>query len=158
MIIIGIDPGLSGGIAALDGKGLWIEVCPLPYITDGALSFVDGQRLRTILMDMREGQPATVVIERVSAMPKQGVTSSFNFGVGFGSVLGIVRAFDFPLVFVSPAKWKRDMGLSKDKNASLDKARMLYPSAPLPRKKDEGMAEALLIARWYASTQANQFP
>jgi hypothetical protein len=81
-------------------------------------------------------------------MPRQGIASAFNFGVGFGSLLGVLQARHIAIEFVTPAVWKRTMGLSQDKRASLDKARLLYPDAELGLAKHEGRAEALLLAHW----------
>ncbi len=81
-------------------------------------------------------------------MPRQGIASAFNFGVGFGSVLSILQARHLSIELVTPVVWKRAMGLSKDKRASLDKARLLYPAADLSLAKHEGRAEALLLAHW----------
>lgn len=151
MITIGIDPGMTGAISFL-GQGQDAEppVCrvfDLPVIRDGALSWIDGGRLRSLVLSNRDGH-CVAVIERVSAMPKQGVASSFNFGVGFGSVLGVLGAIGIPVEFVASSKWKRELGLSKDKHASLHKARLLFPDCELSLCKHEGRAEALLIAYW----------
>lgn len=151
MNIIAIDPGLTGALAVMHDGGQWLRITDLPIIRDGALAWVDGGELRRLLIEGRSGTDAIVVIERVSAMPTQGVSSSFNFGVGFGSILGAVQMLDLPLHFVQATKWKRELGLSRDKNASLDKARLLFPTAPLTLKKHDGRAEALLIAHWYVT-------
>jgi hypothetical protein len=88
-------------------------------------------------------------------MPRQGVASAFNFGVGFGSVLAVLQARHIAIELVTPAVWKRAMGLSADKRASLDKARLLYPTADLGLAKHDGRAEALLLAHW-ALTRVQQ--
>jgi len=151
MSIIAIDPGLTGGFAVLTNTGEYVSAAPLPVIRDGALAWIDGDELRGMIFAAKDATPTCCIIERVGAMPKQGVTSAFNFGCSFGSLLGAVTVLGCPLHLVQAAKWKRDLGLSSDKNASLDKARLLFPSAPLSRKKDDGVAEALLIAHWYAT-------
>jgi hypothetical protein len=74
----------------------------------------------------------------------------FGFGVGFGGLLMFLQGYNIPFQLVSPAKWKRAEGLTKDKELSLGKARSLWPGAPLTRKKDDGVAEALLMAHWLA--------
>jgi crossover junction endodeoxyribonuclease RuvC len=117
-LVIGIDPGLSGALAVLDGTG----------------------EVRRVA--------ARVVIERVSAMPKQGVSSTFTFGVAFGSILGAVQALNLPIEFVTPVTWKRALGLSSDKKAALHKARLMFPYAEINLEKHHGRAEALLIAHW----------
>lgn len=146
--IIGIDPGLSGGIAILDQTGALQALEDLPVIRDGKLSWIDGGRLQSLLIDTLHGRPARVFIERVQAFPKQGRSSAFNFGVGFGSVLGVLQARHLAIELVTPAVWKSAMGLNRDKRASLDKARLLFPMAELSCAKHEGRAEALLIARY----------
>lgn len=157
MITIGIDPGMTGAISFLgQGQNAEPPVCKvfdLPVIRDGALSWIDGARLRSRILSERDG-PCFAVIERVSAMPKQGVASSFNFGVGFGSVLGVLGAIGIPVEFVTPSKWKRELGLSRDKHASLHKARLLFPDCELSLCKHEGRAEALLIAYWSRWTRS----
>jgi crossover junction endodeoxyribonuclease RuvC len=81
-------------------------------------------------------------------MPGQGVASSFQFGVGFGSVLSVLQALHLPLEFVTAAVWKRSYGLSKGKHGSLHKAQLLYPTAELHLAKHDGRAESLLLARY----------
>lgn len=151
MITIGIDPGLTGAISFVgQGQNAEVPLCKvfdLPVIRDASLSWIDGNQLRSLILAERDG-PCVAVIERVSAMPKQGVASSFNFGVGFGSVLGVLGAIGIRLEFVTPSKWKRELGLSADKSASLHKARLLFPDCELHLQKHNGRAEALLIAYW----------
>lgn len=146
MLIIGIDPGLSGGIAAISSASELLDVADLPVIRDGKLSWIDGGELRSWLLGVIGEK--RVIIERVTPMPKQGLGSTFNFGVGFGSVLGVAQSLGLPIELVTAATWKGALGLSRDKRASLDKARLLYPSAQLHLAKHEGRAEALLIATW----------
>ncbi len=81
-------------------------------------------------------------------MPRQGIASAFQFGVGFGSVLSVLQALHISLEFVTPAVWKRAYGLSRDKHASLFKARLMFPTAELNLAKHDGRAEALLIAEY----------
>jgi crossover junction endodeoxyribonuclease RuvC len=153
-LTIGIDPGQSGAIAVLAADGSLELVCDLPVIRDRSLAWIDGGELQSILLDAIRGRTARAVVERVSAMPRQGVASSFAFGVGFGSVLGVVQALHLPLELVTPAQWKRALGLSSDKHASLHKARLLFPTAELGLAKHDGRAEALLIAHHAVRYQA----
>jgi len=146
VITVGIDPGLCGGIAAIDAAGIALDVADLPVIRDGKLSWIDGGQLRSWFLSIPGDK--RVVVERVTPMPKQGLGSTFNFGVGFGSVLGVVQSLGLPIELVTAATWKGALGLSRDKRASLDKARLLYPNAELTLAKHEGRAEALLIATW----------
>ena len=148
--IIGIDPGLSGGIAMLDPSGALIAVADLPVLRLDKLAWIDAFALRTWIMEQREGKPCIAVVERVNSMPKQGVASSFQFGVGFGSILACMRMLSLPLHLPRPATWKRQMQLTgKDKHAALDKARQLWPTAELHLSKHDGRAEALLVALWH---------
>lgn len=151
LLTIGIDPGLSGAIAFMaDDES---TVYDLPVIRSNSLAWIDGAALQSLIINEREGRQATAMIEQVSAMPKQGVTSSFHFGVGFGSILGVLQALSIPIEFVRPGAWKKAQGLNSDKKAALHKARLLYPDIDLHLEKHDGRAEALLIAR-YARAQA----
>jgi crossover junction endodeoxyribonuclease RuvC len=152
VITIGIDPGLSGAIAAVDQSGHY-EVHDLPVQRDKSLAWIDGAQLGSIVRGFGAAHYMTCIIERVSAMPKQGVASSFGFGVNFGSVLGVIQGLGIRLDLVTPAKWKREMGLGAEKHASLHKARLLFPKAELHLCKHDGRAEALLIAHWYLTRQ-----
>ena len=150
-LTIGNDPGLSGAIAILNTEGAIESLRDLPIIRDKSLAWVDGSELQSIIMAALRGRAAVAVIERVSSMPGQGIASSFAFGVGFGSLLSVLQALHIRIEFVTPAVWKRSLGLSKDKDASLHKARLLFPLAELHLKKHDGRAEALLIAHYAMS-------
>jgi crossover junction endodeoxyribonuclease RuvC len=147
-LIVGIDPGLSGALAVLTATGEFERVCDLPVIRDRSLAWIDGSELQSTLLDALRGRAARAVVERVSAMPKQGVASSFAFGVGFGSILSVLQAMHVSVELITPAVWKRALGLSRDKHASLHKARLLFPTAELHLAKHEGRAEALLLAHY----------
>ena len=157
MRIIGIDPGMSGGIASVFDNGP-ARVDDLPVITDRNLTWIDGSALQTLLLgrDLIAHQQTVVVIERVSAMPKQGVSSSFKFGMTFGSILSVVQAVGYRLEFVTPAVWKRDLCLSSDKKAALHKARLLFPNCDLSLERHDGRAESLLIAHWYVTKRVER--
>lgn len=150
-LTIGIDPGLSGAIAMLDSQGDVCFVADLPVVRDNKLAWIDGGELQSMILNWRGARPCTAMIERVNAMPKQGVSSSFQFGVGFGSILSVLQAMAIPIEFVRPANWKKAMNLSSDKKAALHKARLLYPDVDLRLAKHDGRAEALLIARYARS-------
>ncbi len=158
VVVIGIDPGLSGALAVLDGDGTIITLADLPVIRDRSLAWIDGGELQSIVLDAIRGRQARAVVERVSAMPGQGVASSFQFGVGFGSILGVLQAMHLPIELVTAARWKRSLGLSGDKNASLHKARLLFPTADLRLAKHDGRAEALLLAHWWQSRSLPRAP
>jgi crossover junction endodeoxyribonuclease RuvC len=147
-LTIGIDPGLSGAIAVLEPNGVLVALADLPVIRDKSLAWIDGGALSSWLLTHAAGSPKRAFVERVSAMPKQGVSSSFQFGVGFGAVLATLQCLQIPLELVTASKWKREMALGKDKKAALHKARLLWPTAELHLEKHHGRAEALLIAYW----------
>ena len=147
-LTLGVDPGLSGAIAALDDAGSVVGVADLPVIRDRSVAWIDGAALQTWLLDTLAGRMARAVVERVSAMPRQGVSSSLQFGAAFGSLLSVLQANQVAIELVTPAQWKRALGLSSDKKASLHKARLLFPTADLRLAKHDGRAEALLLAYW----------
>ena len=141
-MIIAIDPGKSGAVAFLNDAGKFWRVIDMP---DAPILLVEELRLMA--------QPnRRVILEHVGAMPGQGVTSMFNFGVSFGITQGVIAALGLPMELVRPNVWKKAMGLSRDKEASRLKALQLFPEAAevLKRKKDEGRAEALLLGLWFA--------
>ena len=146
MVFLGVDPGLSGAIAALDAEGSLIALADLPVIRDLSLAWIDGGKLHSLLSEAIAGRSCRATVERVSSMPGQGVASSFQFGVGFGSILSVLQVLEIPVELVTPGVWKRSCGLGKDKRAALDKARLLFPSAELSLAKHHGRAEALLLA------------
>lgn len=154
MITIGVDPGLSGAIALLNEHGHLIDVYDMP-VAGGAVS---AQLLADAENWAESSTYGTVVIEDVHAMPKQGVTSSFGFGRSKGVVEGVFAAARRPIVYVAPSAWKRDLRLSKDKGASRQRALELWPShaAKFARVKDDGRAEAALIAHWHLTINARR--
>lgn len=100
------------------------------------------------LMQAIDGQDVMFCIEDVHSMPKQGVSSTFKFGMAVGAIQAIVELTRAPWVIVRPQRWKKDMGVTAQKSTSLDLARHIWPIAPLKRVKDHGVAEALLLAEW----------
>ena len=159
MLIIGVDPGISGSICFFeDGKIL--DVVEMPTMTEGKKNKrqVNGaQTYNEILKRIGkiEKHNIRVVIEQVSAMPGQGVTSMFNFGQSFGILKGICSAMQLPMYFVRPAKWKKYFNLiNSEKDASRTKAIEIFPyfSGHLSRKKDSNKADAILIASFYYET------
>ena len=159
MLIIGIDPGISGSICFFeDGKIL--EVVEMPTMTEGKKNKrqVNGSQIYNEILkkiNKFEKQNIRVVIEQVSAMPGQGVTSMFNFGQSFGILKGICSAMQLPMYFVRPAKWKKYFGLiNSEKDASRTKAIEMFPyfSSHLSKKKDSNKADAILIASFYYET------
>lgn len=159
MLVIGIDPGISGSICFFqDGK--INDVVEMPTMIEGKKNKkqVNGSQIfneisyRTKKIDRKD---IKVVIEQVSAMPGQGVTSMFNFGQSFGILKGICSAMQLPMYFVRPAKWKKYFNLiNSEKDASRTRAIEIFPyfSSQLSRKKDSNKADAILIASFYYET------
>lgn len=143
MISIGIDPGKSGGYAVLqDGRifvaRVWDDV---GFIS--AMQYVADQPVSTI----------RVALEKVGAMPHQGVTSMFSFGTSYGFIQGVLQAYGIPYQLVPPGVWKREFGLSSDKQKSIDVCRRLFPDAnllatPRCKKPSDGISESLLLAEY----------
>ena len=159
MMIIGIDPGISGSICFFQ-DGIIKDVIEMPTMTDGKKNKrqVNGSQIFNEIysrINNIDKKDIKVVIEQVSAMPGQGVTSMFNFGQSFGTLKGICSAMQLPMYFVRPAKWKKYFGLIKsEKDASRTKAIEVFPyfSSELSRKKDSNKADAILIASFYYET------
>jgi crossover junction endodeoxyribonuclease RuvC len=152
MIYIAIDPGLTGAIAAIDDQAQLVVCHDLPIISDNRLKWIDSNELTGLLMQCRDGRPAQITVERSQAMPGQGVSSTFTTGVVMGSILAACQRIAVPLHLVTAAVWKRQMGLDSSKPVSLDKARLLFPTAELARVKDHNRAEALLLAEYSRRT------
>lgn len=153
MIHIAIDPGLTGAIAAIDNEAQLVLCADLPVIRSNKLAWIDSNELTELFLRCLQGRPARVMVERSQAMPGQGVSSTFCIGVVLGSILAACQRIAVPMDLVTASTWKRSMGLDSRKSASLDKARLLFPSAELDRKKDHGRAEALLLAEYSRRTQ-----
>ena len=159
MLIIGIDPGISGSICFFqDGK--MVDVVEMPTMIEGKKNKkqVNGSQIFNEISEKikkLDKKEIKVVIEQVSAMPGQGVTSMFNFGQSFGVLKGICSAMQLSMHFVRPAKWKRFFNLiNAEKDASRTKAIEIFPyiSTQLSRKKDANKADAALIASFFYET------
>ena len=159
MLIIGIDPGISGSICFFkDGKIL--DAIEMPTMTDGKKNKrqVNGSQIYNEIkkkIDVVSEEDIRVVIEHVTAMPGQGVTSMFNFGQSFGILKGICSAMRLPMYFVRPTKWKKYFNLiNSEKDASRTRAIEIFPyfSSQLSKKKDSNKADAILIASFYYET------
>jgi len=151
MLTIGIDPGLTGAFAVLDASGALVTVADLPIMRDRRLGWVDAEVFSSTLFGIANGDRMDVTVERVHAMPRNGSQAAFSQGCTLGSLLAALQLVRARIELVQPAAWKKALGLSSDKSASLDKARLLYPLASLDRKKDHNRAEALLIAHFAQS-------
>jgi crossover junction endodeoxyribonuclease RuvC len=155
--IIGIDPGTSGAYSVLDQKTLdlieWGEI-PTGIIGEKT-KIIDANALREILEPFSERSVA--VVEKVSAMPGQGVVSMFSFGRSLGTIEGILAGLKIPVLYITPQKWKKEQGLiSKNKDASRILVNQMYPKTPFRLKKDNGITDAILIARTFFLS--NLFP
>lgn len=142
-LFIGIDPGKSGGIAYIDTQDN----------ISGTMPYSD-----TALIDLCRdashdwGKEVVCCLEKVGAMPGQGVTSMFNFGQSYGYIRGVLESFGIPYQEITPQKWKKAFGLNSDKSKSVEVCRRLFPSADLTpgkcKKPQDGLAEALLMAEY----------
>ena len=159
MLIIGIDPGISGSISFLD-DGKIIEVIEMPTMAEGKKNKkqVNGSQIYNEILRMIKKfgkDDIRVVIAQVSAMPGQGFTSMFNFGQSYGILKGICSAMQLPMYFVRPSKWKKYFNLiNSEKDASRTRAIEIFPyfSSQLSKKKDSNKADAILIASFYYET------
>ena len=163
MLIIGIDPGITGSICFFE-DGKIIDVVEMPNMAEGKKNKIQvngaqiyheiSKRIKNL-----EKKNIKVVIEQVAAMPGQGVTSMFNFGQSFGVLKGICAAMQIPMYFVRPAKWKKYFNLiNSEKDASRTKAIEIFPhfSTQLSRKKDSNKADAILISSFFHETYRSE--
>jgi crossover junction endodeoxyribonuclease RuvC len=150
MRILGVDPGIYGGLAIIqiDGSGptKLIDAIDIPVIGVAAKERVDALALRDWLMQQC---PDHAYIERAQAMPKQGASSGFKYGRAVGAIEAVISTYNVPVTLIEPAGWKKYHRIHQgDKEASRQRALQLFPGAHLmlARKKDHGRAEATLIA------------
>ena len=163
MLIIGIDPGITGSICFFE-DGKIIDVVEMPSMAEGKKNKkqVNGAQIyHEIISRIKhlKKEEIKVIIEQVSAMPGQGVTSMFNFGQSFGILKGICSAMQLPMFFVRPAKWKKYFNLiNSEKDASRTRAIEIFPyfSSQLSKKKDSNKADAILLASFYYETYKNE--
>jgi crossover junction endodeoxyribonuclease RuvC len=143
--LVAIDPGLSGAIAIRVGSAVTAQPLPL------AGKLLDLAALSDII---RQAQPTLAIVEKVHAMPGQGVTSMFTFGMGYGAIQGILATLKTPYELVTPQRWKGAIlaGTTKDKNAAIAYCRRAYPDVPLVpprcRKPHDGIADALCLLEY----------
>lgn len=146
-MIVGIDPGKQGGIAYIDAASCESSAMAMPLIGKD----IDGHELASVLHNLN---PGVVIVEKSQAMPGQGVTSMFNYGVGFGRLLGILEALGLPYRLVTPQAWKKTVlaGTAKDKDAAVAFVRRAYPHIDLTpgrkTKPHDGMADAICLAEY----------
>jgi len=151
MIVMAIDPGLSGAIAVFIDDVL-IDVVDMPT---HELTRNGKAKRQVAAADLAgiftQHDPRHVIVEKVSAMPGQGVTSMFSFGRSLGIIEGIIAAYDIPVTYVTPGVWTKGIGRGLGKDASRARACELYPShqQKFARVKDDGRADAVLIGAWW---------
>lgn len=150
--VIGIDPGKSGAIAMVEaGKVLFVEDTPVITPKKGKAQYDERAMFQLLESAVLDGAKK-IILEKVSAMPGQGVTSMFSFGQGFGLWLGMMAALSIPYELVTPQRWGKDMLADipgDDRKArSVMAAKRMFPELQFARKKDHGRAEAILLAAW----------
>ena len=163
MYIIGIDPGISGAICFFE-DGKIVDVIEMPSMAEGKQNkkqVIGNQLFNEITSRLTEvsQDEVCVVVEHVTAMPGQGVTSMFNFGQSFGVIKGICSAMQLPIHYVRPTKWKKYFNLiNTSKDASRSRAIEIFPkvSDKLKRKKDSNKADAILIASYYYNSNKSK--
>ena len=158
MIVVGIDPGLSGAIAILENNKV-LNIFDMPVMAEGKKNkrqLNSAQLVSIIKNNTKPDVEIAVVVEQVNAMPGQGVTSMFNFGQTFGAIKGVCAALELPIFFVRPSKWKKHFELiNSSKDSSRTKVIEMYPSlsSQLAKKKDVNKSDAILIARFHTETR-----
>lgn len=150
-LIAGIDCGSNGAIAILRQDGSLVTVADMPYVM---VKIGKTERKRVDPDGVARLLEATgvscVAIEAVHAMPTNGSLGNFVLGHAFGLIEGVVSTLSIPRTLVTPATWKRAMGVTSDKKSSLEMARSIWPLTDrFKRAKDDGRAEAALIALWH---------
>lgn len=140
MTYIGIDPGKKGAVAVIHEDGE-VEVCPMENV------------MLSLILKALSKIPTRCCLEKVHAMPGQGVTSMFNFGVSYGYLKGLLDAYNISYQEIPPERWKKEFGLNTDKTRSVEVCHQLFPATNLKasercRVDSDGMAEALLMAEY----------
>lgn len=147
-LILGVDPGLSGALALYDHeKSMIHSIYDMPVRPQGDKTTVDHEQLASIL-DIYSNRISFALIEYVHAMSKQGVSSTFKFGYGFGVVTGVIASHHIPIHFSPASVWKSQMGVTSVKASSIEKIKTLQPDSKeyFTLKKHDGRAEAALLA------------
>jgi crossover junction endodeoxyribonuclease RuvC len=156
MILCGIDPGLSGALAFLDTEAGKLDVIDMPAVeikrNNKTKREVSAAMLAGII---RSREVHSAIVERVGAMPGQGVSSVYAFGRSVGMIEGVLAGLMIPTDYVTPQRWQKELGVRNGKDGSRELAARLFPAyaAMFSRKKDDGRADAACIAYW-AATQS----
>lgn len=148
MVILGIDPGLKGGFGILNFEDQCYNSYKMPVVSNGTKKILDERNIITILVD---NKPDIVIIEKVGAMPKQGVTSMFNFGCSWGMLRGMCAGLFIPYELVTPQAWKKVVlqGTKKDKGSAISYVLRRYPDLNVDGGKlDDGQADAICLAEY----------
>lgn len=152
MIILGIDPGLSGAIGVINSTGLYVDAMYMPTrswkVGKKIHNKVDAWEVCRYLTGGQNMEQMIAGIEAVHSMPHQGISSAFSFGKGTGILIGILAALNISFEEIPPQTWKKYFKLSSNKNDSIIKANQLWPNLKFTKKKEEAKAEALLIAEY----------
>jgi crossover junction endodeoxyribonuclease RuvC len=146
-LFLAIDPGLvSGAWGAVTHRGEFAGCGDIP--NDGFR--ILSKELKHILLNFIDGRDFEIVTEDVHSMPNQGISSTYKFGRAVGAIEAVARDLPGTWHIVSPQRWKRDMGLTSDKEDCRLKAISLFPDGYeyLSKKKHHNRAEALLLAEW----------
>jgi Holliday junction resolvasome RuvABC endonuclease subunit len=153
MLILGIDCGLNGGLALLGPDGLLVEAMPV-FKIDGK-HHLDLQTIRSLIA---EWSPDHVFMERQQSMPKQGLSSTFKTGFGYGVLHGLCAGMQLPVTEVSAATWKRALGCPADKDGARARASQVFPShaCSWARRSLDGLAESALVAEYGRRVLNNQ--
>ena len=147
-VVYGIDPGISGAIARFDLLEGLLEIIDMPVVQINKKNQVQPK----LVVDFLSEQHAPVYVEKVGAMPNQGVVSMFNFGKSFGIILGCAAGLNMPTTQITPFEWQKRLKCQKGKDGNRQRAIELFPaySHLFARKKDDGRADASLLA-YYAA-------
>ena len=151
MIILGIDPGNTGGIAIVEAKNNFlpriISALKMPVVNMYGKKIIDTER---ISLELERYTIDVTIIEKVHAMPRQGVTSSFQFGRSFGAVEALSYIYSKRVDYVAPTVWKKAFGLGSSKKDSLDLARLKFGKLNYwDLKSNDGIAEAALLTLFW---------
>ena len=157
MLVLGIDPGSSGGLAIIKNSNNTLPniilALRMPTVTIYGKKIIDTKKIATEL----QSHPIDVsIIEKVHAMPRQGVTSSFQFGRSFGALESLAYLLSKRVDYVAPAVWKKYLGIGSSKQDSLDMARLKFGNKEVWEKKsNDGIAEASLLALYWITKFQN---
>jgi len=154
-MILAIDPGASGALAFFNPEAGTLEIIDTPVV-----EVKRGQKLKKEISPqmlsaiIRSRKPQIAILELVSARPGQGVSSMFQFGRGVGMYEGALAALEIPVTYITPLGWQKAVNARSGKDGNRQRAAEIYPAYAhlFSRKKDDGRADAALMA-WWAATR-----